>query len=295
MVTFVQALFSGIAQGSIYALIALGYSVIYSTLKMGHFAQGEFYMLGAFIGLTLASYLGLPAILVFVGASLLTSVAMLVLERVAYRPLYKQSMMALLIATLGMQYVVQEIAKILWGADVKRFPALFDNATLYVPFADGRIAIAMQSVWVITICAGLMVALTLFMKKTRTGLAMSAVSMNRKAAALMGVNINTVITATYTIAAFLAAVAGVLMGPLYSVSFAMGGTTGTKAMTAAVMGGFGSLPGAMLGGMLLGMVETMGGLYLSSAYKDVFSFLVLILVLFCRPQGLLGQAKVNKV
>jgi branched-chain amino acid transport system permease protein len=295
MVILVQALFSGLAQGCVYALIALGYSVIYSTLKMGHFAQGDFYMLGAFIGLNLASAFGLPGVLVFAGAALLTAVAMLILEYLAYRPMYQGPPMALLICTLGMQYVVQEIAKTLWGADVRRFPPLFKNTVHYIPFLGDRIAIAMQNVWVIVICIALMAALVLFMEKTKTGIAMRAVSMNRKAAALMGVQINTIIRSTYIIAAALAAVAGVLMGPLYSVQFSMGGITGNKAMTAAIMGGFGSLSGAIVGGILLGLVETLGALYLSSAYKDVFSFAILILILFCRPQGILGQASITKV
>ena len=295
MAMLLQAVISGIAQGAVYALIALGYSVIYSTLRMGHFAQGEFYMLGAFIGLTLATKLGLPVVLVFVGAALLTAIVMLILERLAYRPLYSGSPMALLISTMGMQYVVQEIAKLVWGSDVKRFPALFHNKTYYLNVFGDRLAITTQNIFVILICIGLMLVLGLFMKYSKTGMAMRAVAMNRKAASLMGVNSSTIISATYVIAASLAAVAGVLMGPLYSVSFTMGTATGNKAMTAAVMGGFGSLPGAMLGGLLLGVIETLGSLYISSSYKDVFSFILLIIVLFWRPQGILGQEDVVKV
>lgn len=291
MITFLQALFSGVAQGAIYALIALGYSVIFSTLKMGHFAQGEFYMLGAFLGMTLASKLGLPAVAVFAGSALITSVVMLVLERVAYRPMYNRPMMGLLIATMGMQFVVQWIARLLWGSDVNRSPELFANESLQV----GPIVVTTQNLWILGICATLMIGLTLFMKKTKTGVAMSAVSMNRKAAALMGVKTHTIIMATYVIAACLAAVAGVMMGPIYTVRFSMGTTVGNKAMTAAVMGGFGSLPGAMLGGVLLGVVETLCGLYISTAYKDAFSFVILVLVLFWRPQGILGKASVTKV
>ena len=186
MTMFVQALIGGISQGAIYALIALGYSVIYSTLKMGHFAQGDFYMLGAFIGLTLSTRLGLPAVLVFTGAALLTSLVMLGLERLAYRPMYSRPMNALLIATLGMQYVVQQIAKIVWGSDIKRFPAMFDNQAIHIPFFGDSIAVTPQNLWVIGICACLMIALALFMKKTKTGIAMNAVSMNRKAAVFNG-------------------------------------------------------------------------------------------------------------
>ena len=295
MTMFVQALIGGISPGAIYALIALGYSVIYSTLKMGHFAQGDFYMLGAFIGLFLSTQLGLPAVIVFAGAGLLTSLVMLGLERVAYRPMYNRPMNALLIATLGMQYVVQQIAKLIWGSDIKRFPAMFNNQAIHIPFMGDSVAVTPQNLWVMGICGTLMIALVLFMKKTKTGIAMSAVSMNRKAASLMGVKITTIITATYTIAACLAAVAGVLMGPVYSVSFSMGGSMGTKAMTAAVMGGFGSIPGAMLGGVLLGIAETLCSLYISTAYKDVFTFIILLVVLFWKPQGILGQAKITKV
>lgn len=295
MVIFIQALFSGIAQGAIYALIALGYSVIYRTMQMGHFAQGEFYMLGAFFGLTLATKLGFSAVLVFTGAAALTAIVMLALERLAYRPMYNRPALALLICTLGMQYIVQEIAKTFWGSDIKRFPAIFDNKAFYIPFMGDRIAVTMQNICVILICVALMAGLMIFMKKSKIGMAMNAVAMNRKAAALMGVNINTIIMATYVIAACLAAVAGVLMGPIYSVSFSMGTATGNKAMIAAVMGGFGSLPGAMLGGMILGITETLGALYISSAYKDVFSFILLIVILFWKPQGILGQAKITKV
>lgn len=295
MTIFIQALIGGIAQGAVYALIALGYSVIYSTLRMGHFAQGDFYMLGAFIGLSLSTKFGLPVAIIFIGAGLLTSIIMLMLERIAYRPMYNRPTIALLISTLGMQYVVQSIAKTIWGPDIRRFPALFNNKAIPIPFGSTSITITPQNLWVICICTGLMAAITLFMKKTKIGIAMSAVSMNRKAAALMGVKITTIITATYVIAAFLAAVAGVLMGPVYSVNFAMGGSVGTKAMTAAVMGGFGSLPGAMIGGIILGIVETFCSLYISTAYKDVFTFIVLIIVLFWRPHGILGQAGISKV
>lgn len=295
MTMFVQALLGGISQGTVYALIALGYNIIYSTLKMGHFAQGDFYMFGAFVGLTLAVNLGLSPLLVFIGAGVITALFMLVMERLAYRPMYNRSMLGLMIITMGMQYVVQEVVRNIWGSDINRFPAMFSTDPIYIPFFGDRISVTPQNLWIMGICGALMIALTLFMKKTKTGIAMKAVSMNRKAAALMGVKLNTIIATTYILAAILAAVAGVLMGPVYTVSYTMGGVTGTKAMTAAVMGGFGSLPGAMLGGVLLGVIETLCSLYISSAYKDVFSFIVLLIILFWRPQGLLGQERITKV
>lgn len=291
MTNFLQAVISGVVMGCVYALIALGYSVIYSTLKMGHFAQGEFYMFGAMIGMTLYTNMNLPVAIAFAGAALGTSILMLVLERLAYRPMYNKPAMGLLMATLGMQYVVQEIVKNIWGSDVLKSTNIFPQHTFYI----GNLLLTSQNVLIILICAVLMLALTLFMKKTKTGVAMSAVSMNRKAASLMGVRTNTIIMATYVIAACLAAVAGVMMGPIYSVKYSMGTTFGNKAMTAAVMGGFGSLPGAMLGSIILGVVESLCSLYISTAYKDVFSFVVLVVVLFLRPQGILGKKSTNKV
>ena len=153
----------------------------------------------------------------------------------------------------------------------------------------------MQNLAVIGISAVLMIVLTIFMKKTKTGIAMSAVSMNRRAASMMGVKISTIIAATYIISAFLAAVAGCLMGPVYSVVYHMGTTMGNKAMVAAVMGGFGTLPGAMLGGLLLGVAETLCGVYISAAYKEIVSFFILIAVLMIRPQGILGKKSIMKV
>ena len=291
MVTFFQAVFGGLAQGCVYALIALGYSVIYSTLKMGHFAQGEFYMVGAFVGLTLFTRMKLPVVIAFAGAALFTSILMLVLERLAYRPLYNRPSMSLLMATLGMQYVVQEIVRDIWGSDVVRSDNIFPQKN----FSIGGLVITAQNLLIILICAVLMIALTVFMKYSKTGRAMTAVSMNRKAASLMGVRTPTIIMATYVIAACLAAVAGVMMGPIYSVKYSMGTTFGNKAMTAAVMGGFGSLPGAMLGSVLLGIVESLCSLYISTAYKDVGYLVILVIVLFCRPQGILGKKSITKV
>lgn len=286
-----QAVLGGISQGVVYALIALGYSMIYSTLKMGHFAQGEFYMFGAYIGFTIATKIGMNAVLIFAGAALATSILMLVVERITYRPLYKKSILGLLIATMGMQYVIQELVRNIWGSDQHMFPSIFSTDVIRI----GNVTISIQNLWTIGVCAALMLLLMLFMKKTKTGIAMSAVSMNRHAAALMGVKTSKIIGVTYIIAACLAAIAGVMMGPVYNVSYSMGSMTGSKAMNAAVMGGFGSLPGAMLGGVLLGLIETLGALYISTPYKDLFSFIVLIVVLFWRPQGILGQKKITKV
>jgi branched-chain amino acid transport system permease protein len=295
MAIFLQAVISGFAQGCVYALIALGYSVIYSTLRMGHFAQGDFYMFGVYLGLTFSFYLGLPIVLVFVLAALVNSLVMLGFERTIYRPMYMGSPMALIMTTMGMQFVMQEVAKIIWGAETRLFPPFFTREVYRFNFFGGTVMLSTQNLLVITVSFSLMIVLTIFMTKTKTGLAMLAISMNRKATSLMGVKVSTLITATYVLAAGFSAVAGTLMGPLYNASFMMGTLAGSKAMIAAIMGGFGSFPGAVLGGIIYGIIETLGSLYITSRYKDAFSFLILILILFLRPQGLLGQKSITKV
>ena len=257
-----QAAFSGIVTGSVYALIALGYSIIYRTMRMGHFAQGDFYMFGAFVGCQLFTVWKLPVVVVFAGSMLVTSILMLVVERLTYRNLYAGSSMALLMATMGMQYIIQEIVRNIWGSDNMKASNIFPSKVFQV----GSLIVTLQDICILSICVILMLALTWFMKNTKTGVAMNAVSMNRKAASLMGVRNNRIIT-----------------------------TFGNKAMTAAVMGGFGSLPGAMLGSVILGVVESLSNLYIGTKYRDIVAFVILVIVLFTKPQGLLGKKSTTKV
>lgn len=295
MAIFLQCMISGIALGALYSLIALGYSVIYSTMRMGHFAQGDFSMFGAFVGFQIAVVWGMNIVLAFLGAVVGTAVLMLISERLAYRPMYMRGGTGLLIMTMGMQFIIQDVAKIIWGTEVKKIPPFFDPTGRNVQILGQTISISPESVWLISICSVLMLILAIFMARTKTGVAMNAVSMNRTAAQLMGVKLTTIIATTYVLSASLAAVAGVLLAPKFTVSFTMGTATGNKAMIAAVMGGFGSLPGAMLGGILLGMIETLCAFYISTPYRDLFSFIVLIVVLFWRPQGILGRRSITKV
>ena len=295
MEMLLQALISGGSQGCVYALLALGFSVIFSTLKMGHFAQGDLYMVGVFVGLALSTQLELPVFFVFLGSAILVSLLMLVLERIAYRPLYSASPMSLIMCTMGMQFVLQTIVRLIWGNEIRRFPPFFQNRIFRFSIFGSDLSLSMQNLMVLTISFGLMLILFIFMTRTKTGIAMSAVSMNRKASALMGVKINTIITATYIIAAALAAITGVLMGPQFSARFSMGGIMGNKAMIAAIMGGFGNMPGAVVGGIILGFAETLAALYISAAYKDVVAFVILIIILFIKPEGLFGRAAITKV
>ena len=292
---FLQLVFSGIAQGSIYGLIALGFSVIFSTIRMGHFAQGDFFMIGAYLAFQSLTLWGLAAWQGVIIAIVGTTILMLVVERAVYRPLYSQSSLALLMSTMGMQFIVQQIAIVTWGSEVRTVPAIFPPETVELNIFGMNVILSYENIGLIVISALLMVIVGLFMKYTKTGNAMSAVSMNRTAAQLMGVKLSTIIATTFIIAAALAAVAGFLMGPRFSVFYFMGATIGPTAMTAAVLGGFGSMPGAMLGGVLFGMIETLCAFYISSAYRDAFTFLVLIAVLFWRPQGILGRRRITKV
>ena len=295
MYLFIQTIIQGAAIGAVYALISLGYSVIYSTMKMGHFAQGDIFMIGAQMGWWFLVKANIPLLLAIVMSVVGTSVLMLLIERFTYRPLYNKVGIGLMMTTMGMQYVVQGIAKIIFGYQgVKMSPMFGDDNKVY-PLFGGKASIAHTDVMLLLICGGLMLILALFMKYTKVGVAMSAVSMNRKAAQLMGIKLNTIITSTYVIAAALAALAGVLIAPRLSVGYTMGVGVGGRAMTAAVLGGFGNMPGAMLGGVLMGIIENIGGFYVSTMYRDAFTFAVLVTILFWKPQGLLGRRTITKV
>ena len=295
MEIFLQCVISGIAQGAIYGLIALGYSVIFSTMRMGHFAQGDFYMIGAYLAYQSLSLWSQSIWVTVVVAVIGTSLIMLLIERVVYRTMYAGSSTSLLIATMGTQFIVQELAVLIWGSETRKIMPYIPPGSVTYNFRNMQFVISIESIVFITVCSVLMIILALFMKFTKMGQSMSAVSMNKDAAQLMGVKLTTVIATTYIMAASLAAISGLLMGPRYSVVYTMGNLTGNRAMTAAVLGGFGNMPGAMLGGVLLGIVEIVGAFYISSAYRDVFTFAVLILVLFWRPQGILGRRGITKV
>jgi len=293
----IQGIISGISLGAIYSLIALGYSIIFSTMRMGHFAQGDFFMFGAVIGYQVLVRWGQNLLLAFVASIIVTSMLMLLAERLTYRPMYTRPGIGLMMATIGMQFVVQWVVKIVWGTEPRKMPPMFgsDNKAYGFAMFGDEVRLAHTDLMILIICALLMVALALFMKHTKVGVAMSAVSMNTRAAQLMGIKLTTIIASTYIMAAALAALSGMLMAPRYSVVFNMGTAPGNRAMTAAVMGGFGSMPGAMLGGVLMGVIETLCMFYISTEYRDVFTFIVLVVILFLWPQGILGRKSITKV
>ncbi len=288
---FLQQLINGLTLGAVYALIALGYTMVYGILELINFAHGEIYMLGAYLGIIFLGWtaggppeLLLPATLVF--AAIYCGAYGLTLERVAYRPLRRAHRLAPLISAIGASIVLQNFVMLTQGSADRVFPVEWRFGS--VTFAGATIS-GVQ-VLILSVSLALMVALHLFVRRTRLGRAMRATAQDRSMAALCGVPVNRVIALTFVIGSAMAAAAGVMVGIYYgAVNFFIGFAAGIKAFTAAVLGGIGNLPGAMLGGVLLGMVEGLGASYLSSEYKDLYAFVILILVLLFRPTGIMGE------
>jgi branched-chain amino acid transport system permease protein len=298
---FLQQILNGLVLGSVYALIALGYTMVYGILQLINFAHGEVLMIGAMVAVWLAPMLlaaGVPpaaVLLIVVLAAVPVCMALSVtIERVAYRPLRGAPRLAPLITAIGMSIVLQTVAMIIWKPNPLVFPDLLPTDPVPI---FGAI-LAPKQILILVVAASMMTALVLLVNRTRLGRAMRATAENPRIAGLMGVNVNQVIAATFAIGAALAAVAGVLVAMNYNIAhFSMGFIPGLKAFTAAVLGGIGNIAGAMLGGLLLGIIESLGagyigdltGGFLGSHYQDVFAFAVLILVLLFRPSGIMGE------
>ena len=290
---FLSYLISGISLGSVYAIIALGYTMVYGIAKMLNFAHGDVIMVGGYISFCAMFYLGLPNIAAVLLAVVVCTVLGIVIERLAYKPLRSAPSLAVLITAIGVSYFLQNAAQLIWGATPKNFTSLVD---FEVPEFLGRLNVSGVMLVTVGVCVVIMVALTLFTSKTKMGKAMRACSEDRGAAQLMGINVNRTISMTFAIGSALAAIAGVL---LCSYSPVLQPTTGSmpgiKAFTAAVFGGIGSIPGALLGGVLLGVIEAMARAYLSTNLANSIVFAVLIVVLLVRPSGLLGKYVPEKV
>jgi branched-chain amino acid transport system permease protein len=299
---FTQQLINGLALGSVYALIALGYTMVYGILQLINFAHGEVYMLGAYLAIIVLGALtaaGLTAYSIVLSLAITIAVAMAfcaaygaAIERVAYRPLRKAVKLAPLISAVGVSIILQNFVMLTQGKEYQYLPPVVSFEGLTINGAR----ISPVEIFIIVTSLVLMLSLNLFISRTRLGKAMRATSQDRVMAGLVGININMVISVTFMIGSALAAVAGVMVTLYYGVvHFFMGYTAGLKAFTAAVLGGIGSIPGAMLGGFMLGLIENFGASYISSVYKDAFAFIVLILTLIVRPTGLLGQKSLDKV
>lgn len=293
--SFLGYLINGISLGSVYAIIALGYTMVYGIAKMLNFAHGDVIMIGAFVIYTMMSALGVSPIIGVLAAVVLCTLLGVTIERVAYRPLRNAgSPLAVLITAIGVSYLLQNLAMLIFGADTKVFQSVVSLGVL--SFADGRLIISGETVVTIISCIVVMIALTSFIKYTKPGRAMVAVSEDRGAAQLMGINVNGTIALTFAIGSGLAAIAGALLCSAYpSLSPYVGSMPGIKAFVAAVLGGIGSIPGAMIGGILLGVIENLSKAYISSQLSDAIVFGVLIVVLLLRPTGILGKNIQEKV
>ncbi len=305
---FLQQILNGLVLGSIYALIALGYTMVYGIMGLINFAHGEVVMFGAMVTITVISLLTsagvvLPGpVLVLIGLLVAIPACMLlgfVIERVAYRPLRNAPKLAPLITAIGLSIVLQQAAILIWGRNYIPFPPILDHETIDVFGAT----ITQLQVGIVVLCLALMVGLLVVVEKTKLGRAMRATSQNPAVAGLMGVNVNTIISATFVIGSALGAIAGVMVATNYDQAhYYMGFMIGLKAFTAAVLGGIGNLGGAVAGGILLGIIESLGagyigdltGGFLGSHYQDIFAFMVLIAVLIFRPSGLLGEKMADR-
>ena len=291
---FLQYLINGVSIGAVYAIIALGYTMVYGIAKMLNFAHGDVIMVGAYISFCVTNYLGLPVIVSIIAAMAVCMLLGILIEGLAYKPLRGASSLAVLITAIGVSYFLQNAAQLIWGSAPKNYTSVvtFDPIKLF----DGRLTITGEVIVTILASAVIMVALTLFTGKTRMGKAMRAVSEDRAAAQLMGINVNNTISMTFAIGSALAAIAGVLLcSTVPTLQPTTGSMPGIRAFTAAVFGGIGSIPGAMLGGILLGIIETMTKAYLSTQFSDAIVFLVLIIVLLVKPAGLMGKVVQEKV
>ena len=294
MTLFLSYLINGISLGSVYAIIALGYTMVYGIAKMLNFAHGDVIMIGAYVSFCAMQYMGLPAILSVVLAMAVCTVLGIVIEGLAYKPLRQAPSLAVLITAIGVSYFLQNLALLIWGSTPKSFSSVVSIGS--ITLLEGQLVISGETIVTVLANILIMIALTQFTSRTKFGKAMRAVSEDKGAAELMGINVNATISMTFAIGSALAAIAGVLLCSAYpTLQPTTGSMPGIKAFTAAVFGGIGSIPGAMIGGVLLGVIEILGKAYVSTELGDALVFAVLILVLLVKPTGLLGKPMREKV
>ena len=295
---FLFNLISGISLGSIYAIIALGYTMVYGIAKMLNFAHGDVIMVGAYICFFATMRFGMPPLAGVLLSMVVCTLLGIIIERLAYRPLRQAPALAVLITAIGMSYFLQNSAQLLWTSSPKVFQSVVGtiNGETGLKLFDGALSISYVTIITIIVCVVIMLALVTFVNKTKTGKAMRAVSEDKGAAQLMGINVNTTISLTFAIGSALAAIAGVLLCSAYPTLVpTTGAMPGIKAFTAAVFGGIGSIPGALIGGILLGIIEIFAKAYITTQLSDAIVFAVLIVVLLVKPTGLLGKKVSEKV
>ena len=299
---FLQQLINGLTLGSVYALIALGYTMVYGILELINFAHGEIYMIGAYLGIIFLGFftaVGLTAYSVPLALAITLLLTVIVcsfygftMEKIAYKPLRSAPKLSPLISAIGVSIFLQNYVMITQGATDKVFPAITGDAGFTM--LSTRVTFLQASI--IVVSAVIMGLLQAFIKKTKIGKAMRAVAQDKSMASLVGINTDTIISITFIIGSGLAAIAGMMVSTYYGlVNYFIGYSAGIKAFTAAVLGGIGNIPGAMVGGILLGLIESLGSAYISSEYKDAYAFILLIIILLVRPAGLLGKASEEKI
>jgi branched-chain amino acid transport system permease protein len=292
MQQFLQQTINGLSIGGVYALIALGYTMVYGIIKLINFAHGDIFMFGAYVGMIAVINFNMPIYLAFIIAMAVTALFGVIIERVAYKPLRKSSRTAALITAIGVSFLIQNGVLIIMGANIYAFPQVIPNQF----FTVFGLRLNMLQLVIFATSIALMVILQFIVSKTKLGRAMRSVAVDKDAAALMGVNVDNVITITFAIGSALAAAAGIMVGLYYIKVFPfMGFTPGLKAFVAAVFGGIGIIPGAMIGGFAIGLIETYVAGYGSTLYKDAVVFVILILILLVKPSGLLGKNVKEKV
>ena len=289
---FINYLINGVSLGSVYAIIALGYTMVYGIAKMLNFAHGDVIMIGSYVVFVTVSTMGLPPMAGGLLAVAVCTLLGMTIERIAYKPLRGASPLAVLITAIGVSYLLQNVALLIFGADTKSFTSVVTLPA--IKLAGGNMTITGETIVTILSCIIIMIGLTTFINKSKAGQAMLAVSEDRGAATLMGINVNGTIALTFAIGSALAAIAGVLLCSAYpSLTPYTGSMPGIKAFVAAVFGGIGSIPGAFIGGILLGVIEILSKAYISSQMSDAIVFSVLIIVLLVKPTGILGK-KINE-
>ena len=293
--SFISYLVNGLSLGSVYAIIALGYTMVYGIAKMLNFAHGDIIMVGAYIALLSMTQAGMPPAAAVLAAVVVCTVLGVVIEKIAYKPLRNaSSSLAVLITAIGVSYLLQNLARLIFGANPQTFSSVITWKG--ITLAGGSLSISGVTIVTIAVCIVIMIALVAFVQKTKPGQAMRAVSEDKGAAQLMGINVNGTIALTFAIGSALAAIAGVLLCSAYpSLTPYTGAMPGIKAFVAAVFGGIGSIQGAFIGGLLLGIIEILGRAYISSQMADALVFAVLIIVLLVKPTGLLGKQIQEKV
>ncbi len=289
---FLQQLVNGLTIGGIYAMVALGYSMVYGVLQIVNWAHADVLMVGTFIGLIFVTKLNMPVIVMVLLAAAATAIIGITVERVAYRPIQSSNRrMAVLVSALGMSVFLQNLAQLIFGSSTKAFPTIEK-----VPYTLGSVSFTNIQIIIGIITIMMLTILYIMVYKSKMGVAMRACSVSIPNAKLMGINTNAIISITFGLGTFMAGIAGICIGTYYNAVYpTMGYMLGMKAFSAAILGGIGSIPGAVVGGFLIGIIESLGSGYLSSGYRDAYAFIIMIVILVLRPSGIMGAKHVDKV